>query len=120
MRRLLTVLAILISSPAMAQNPQAQNPGTTEPGPGTPDYAMPENPPLGAPEPERKRVFLGTKALDACNIDYVNFCPGNGTVSSHVAISCLKQSWVDLSTPCRNAISGYQANQQQNQANLQQ
>jgi len=116
MGRLFAVLAILISSSAMAQYPQAQNPGTTEPGPETPQDAMPENPPLnGAPEPEQNRVFLGSKVLDACNIDYVSFCPGNGDVSPHVAISCLKQSWVDLSMPCRHAISGYQ----QNQANQQ-
>ena len=115
----------------MAQNPQAQNPGTTETGPGTPQYAapenpqaMPENPPLnGAPEPEQNRIFLGSRALDACNIDYVTYCPGNGDVSAHVAISCLKQSWVDLSMACRNAISGYQqaqANQQPGPANQQQ
>jgi len=117
MGRFFTVLAILISSSAMAQYPQAQNPGTTPPGPETPQTAMPENPRLnGAPEAEQKQVFLGSRALDACNIDYVTFCPGNGDVSAHIAISCLKQSWVDLSMACRNAITGYQqgqANQQQ-------
>jgi hypothetical protein len=50
----------------------------------------------------------------ACIQDYVQYCGEEGGGAS-IAISCLRQFWINLSYTCRNAIDQYNQNNQDQQ-----
>jgi hypothetical protein len=74
----------------------------------TPESRAQEEPQVVPDAAEQAMPYGSTKGLRlSCRSDYVSFCSGDDSVPISLEVSCLRQSWANLTPQCRRALEKY-------------